>query len=114
MPDVFASFTRYYVDAFYELCVSLYSGKLSVFYPSSVFVSEVPREFLEYSMAKQAGEMLCKSMPGSMPGLDILMDRLPRTLTDQTATLALVDNADPLDIMLPRVRATYALGRCLP
>jgi acyl dehydratase len=114
MPDVFASFTRYYVDAFYELCVSLYSGKLSVFYPSSVFVSEVPREFLEYSMAKQAGEMLCKSMPGSMPGLDILMDRIPRTLTDQTATLALVDNADPLDIMLPRVRATYALGRCLP
>jgi len=112
MPDLFASFTRVYVDAFYELCMSLSGGKLSAFYPSSVFVSEVPRDFLEYSMAKRAGEMLCKSMTASMPELRILVDRLPRTLTDQTATLALIDNADPLDIMLPRVRATYALGRC--
>jgi hypothetical protein len=112
IPALFASFTRFYVDTFYELCVGLSSGKLSVFYPSSVFVSEVPRDFLEYSMAKRAGEMLCKSMAASMPGLRILVDRLPRTLTDQTATLALVDNADPLDIILPRVRATYALGRC--
>jgi hypothetical protein len=112
MPDLFASFSRFYVDAFYELCVSLSSGKLSAFYPSSVFVSEVPRDFLEYSMAKQAGEMLCKSMAAGMPDLEILVDRLPRMLTDQTATLALVDNADPLNIILPRVRATYALGRC--
>jgi acyl dehydratase len=111
MPEVFASFTRFYVDAFYELCTSLAGGKLSVFYPSSVFVSEVPRDFLEYSMAKQAGEMLCKSMAAAMPDLAILVDRLPRTLTDQTATLALDDNEDPLDIMLPRVRATCALGR---
>ena len=114
MPDLFASFTRFYVDAFYELCVSLSSGKLSAFYPSSVFVSEVPRDFLEYSMAKRAGEMLCKSMAASMPDLKILVDRLPRTLTDQTATLALVDNEDALEIMLPRVRATYALRRGFP
>jgi hypothetical protein len=108
MPELFASFTRFYVDAFYELCISLSSGKLSAFYPSSVFVSELPRDFLEYSMAKRAGEMLCESMAASIPDLEILVDRLPRTLTDQTATLALVDNEDPLDVMLPRVRATYA------
>jgi hypothetical protein len=111
MPDVFASFTRFYVDAFFELCMGLSGSKLSVFYPSSVFVSELPRDFLEYSMAKQAGEMLCKSLAASTPDLEILVDRLPRTLTDQTATLALVENEDQLDIMLPRVRATYALRR---
>jgi hypothetical protein len=111
IPDVLASFIRFYVDAFYELCMNLSGGKLSVFYPSSVFVSELPRDFLEYSMAKRAGEMLCKSLAANMPDLEILVDRLPRTLTDQTATLALVDNEDQLDVMLPRVRATYALRR---
>jgi hypothetical protein len=34
-------------------------------------------------------------------GLKIVVGRLPRVLTDQTATIAQVENADPLTTMLP-------------
>jgi len=39
----------------------------------------------EYRMAKIAGEMLCTSM--NRAGVHIIVSRLPRLLTDQTATV---------------------------
>ncbi len=107
-PDLFKAFSRYYVEYFFETCRTLHFRNLSVFYPSSVSVESRPEGMLEYSMAKQAGEMLCSDMTAAMPGLRILVNRLPRVLTDQTATVASVKNADPLEVMLPLVRAMHA------
>jgi hypothetical protein len=38
----------------------------------------------------------------------ILVQRLPRLPTDQTATISHAEVADPITIMLPIVRAVYA------
>ncbi len=42
------------------------------------------------------------------PGLTILVSRLPRLLTDQTTTVALIDAADPCQVLLPLVRQVQA------
>jgi hypothetical protein len=59
---------------------------------------------IEYAMAKLAGEALCLRMNRALPRIRILAPRLPRTLTDQTASVIRADNADPLAVMLPIVR----------
>jgi len=58
----------------------------------------------EYAMAKTAGETLCADLMREDLGLRILVSRLPRVLTDQTATVAQAQNADPLAVMLPLIR----------
>ncbi len=101
--DVFHAFSRVYVDAFHECCAALQPRPASVFYPSSVAVTERPAGMVEYAMAKAAGEMLCEDMQAS--GWNIVQARLPRLLTDQTATVAQVQTANPVAVMLPLIRA---------
>lgn len=109
--SLFARFSRVYIEAFHEICCLLQGGGLSAFYPSSVAVEARPKGMVEYSMAKLAGEMLCAEMMQTMPGLSILISRLPRVLTDQTATVTPVANADPLEVMPPLIRAVHALSQ---
>jgi hypothetical protein len=47
---------------------------------------------------------------GQIAGLKIVVERLPRVLTDQTATVAQVETADPLAVMLPLIRALQEPG----
>ena len=75
--------------------------RLAAFYPSSVAVEEVPSGLAEYAKAKAEGEKLCAAMMAQIAGLKVVIGRLPRVLTDQTATIAQVENADPLTVMLP-------------
>jgi hypothetical protein len=62
----------------------------------------------EYTMAKAAGEILCADMQTFGNFGKILVQRLPRLPTDQTATISHAEVADPITIMLPIVRAVYA------
>lgn len=108
-PKLFAEFCSVYVDGFQALCSSLRARlalagnapKLSAFYPSSVAVENRPKDITEYSMAKAAGELLCADMNRFLPGMRILVKRLPRMLTDQTATVVPAESSDPLEVMLP-------------
>jgi hypothetical protein len=59
----------------------------------------------EYSMAKAAGEILCSEMAASHKQLRMNVVRLPRILTDQTATVTPVESADALTTMLPIIRS---------
>jgi NAD(P)-dependent dehydrogenase (short-subunit alcohol dehydrogenase family) len=101
----FEEFARFYVDGFYDTCRALLArtrtGRLSVLYPSSIAVESRPAGLVEYAMAKAAGELLCAEMLQALPGIRIVVSRIPRTLTDQTATVARVSNADPLGVLLP-------------
>lgn len=110
-PALFAEFSRFYVDAFWEAIAALTAeprpAPLSVFYPSSVAVDERPPGMTEYAMAKIAGETLCADLARSSLKLSLLVSRLPRTLTDQTASLAEVKSADPVSIMLPLIREIH-------
>jgi acyl dehydratase/NAD(P)-dependent dehydrogenase (short-subunit alcohol dehydrogenase family) len=88
-PALLESFTRFYVTAFFELCEAAWRARpgLRAFYPSSVAVSERPKELVEYAMAKAAGELLCQEMPRLLRGMTVTVERLPRLLTDQTASV---------------------------
>ncbi len=100
-PQIFDRFKTVYVDAFHDLCQSV-SGRANtlVFYPSSVAVEDRPKDMTEYAMAKIAGETMCEDIDRHMPGVGVSIFRLPRLLTDQTATVTPVET-DPVEqIML--------------
>jgi hypothetical protein len=78
-----------------------------VFYPSSTAIDEHRPDLMEYAAAKAAGEAVCDSLQAAMPDIAIVRRRLPRVATDQTATLIAAPAADPVDVLLPIVRALH-------
>ena len=107
----FQEFFTFYVVAFYDLCRELRSRsikKIPIFYPSSVYIDDRPEGMTEYTMAKAAAEVFCADLKSfDSPG-PILVRRLPRLPTDQTASLWKIDTADPISVILPIVREVYA------
>lgn len=100
--DVFAS---YYVLSFERLCRVLARGAgARVFYPSTVFLEHLAIGFAEYVCAKAAGEALCGQLVRVCPNLSIVVERLPRTHTDQTNSLLEMPGASAHDVMLGIVR----------
>ena len=100
-----SSYLDVYVEGFSNVvdgCLSL-AGRnpLRCLYPSTVFIDSTPSGMAEYAMAKAAGEVMCAAMMRQRRNLSIDTPRLPRTLTDQTATVPPVPAADPVDVMLP-------------
>lgn len=104
----FEQFCRIYVSGFAAVCETLLAGNpdgLSAFYPSTVFVAERPPGMAEYAMAKAAGEVLCEELQRELMGLRIVVSRLPRLLTDQTATITASKNEDAIEVLVAAVRA---------
>jgi NAD(P)-dependent dehydrogenase (short-subunit alcohol dehydrogenase family) len=88
--DLYRTFHGVYVTAFTAVVRALAAGRrdvLHVFYPSTVFVDEAPKGFAEYVAAKLAGEAACAALQAELPALRVVVDRLPRMETDQTASL---------------------------
>lgn len=107
-------FLTFYVTGFSDLCQALKADAglgMGIYYPSSMFIDDRPANMTEYTMAKAAGEVLCADMRAFGRWSRIVMTRLPRLLTDQTATLYDDDAADPVDAMLPIVRAVQGAGK---
>ena len=110
-PSLLAEFMGMYTEAFMQVCTALQSDEhlLKAFYPSSVAVAERPRNMTEYAMAKSAGEILCDDINTYWSGIQVHKQRLPRILTDQTATtINLSASASALDVMKPIVLALHA------
>jgi NADP-dependent 3-hydroxy acid dehydrogenase YdfG len=107
VPSLFDEFVQVYVKGFHDCCRFLgehASRAVTAFYPSTVFVEKVQPGMVEYSMAKMAGEILCEGMNRSGGRVRVMVERLPRLLTDQTATVPPVEAGDPLAVMLPVIR----------
>jgi hypothetical protein len=64
----------------------------------------------EYAMAKAAGEVLCADIQKFESPGRILVRRLPRLPTDQTASLVNITTAEPISVILPIVREIHAIG----
>ncbi len=95
-------FMDIYVHGFHRLISGLDSSRgLHVFYPSSTAVEDPPKGMLEYATAKAAGERLCSELTRSLPSVEIVVERLPRLLTDQTATVLPVESAPVVETLLP-------------
>jgi nucleoside-diphosphate-sugar epimerase len=109
----FADFHRIYVDGFERICTVLRTRgteNLMVFYPSSSYLDleDRPRDMTEYGMAKAAGEVLCADMNRFVRGMRVIVKRLPRLLTDQTATVMPTESEDPIAVMLPIIQEMHA------
>jgi MaoC like domain/short chain dehydrogenase len=113
VPARFNDFLDFYVNGFWHLSQALRARQpeLSIFYPSSVFVSERPAGMTEYAMAKSAGEALCADMNLAFKPLHVTVTRLPRLPTDQTASITPVKTASSLETMLPLVREVQSWPR---
>lgn len=112
-PERLKEFLSVYVDGFWNLCQALRrrQPRLSLFYPSSVAVTERPKGMTEYTMAKAAGEILCTDMNSCLGPSHVTVSRLPRLPTDQTASITPAESADPLETMLPIIREVQSWPR---
>lgn len=105
-PERLGELMDAYVQGFWGLVEALLrrNPAVSLFYPSTVFVEERPKGMTEYAMAKAAGESLCADINEALAPTHVTVTRLPRLLTDQTATVTAVETASPVEVMLPIVR----------
>ena len=100
-------FIEIYVKGFYDCCRVLNknsSQALIAYYPSTVAIDNNPLSIIEYTMAKMAGEILCANMNRANTRTRVVVSRLPRLMTDQTATVVPATTAEPLDVLLPVIR----------
>jgi hypothetical protein len=112
-PELLQRFIDYYVIGLSKLIDAVdneKNTKLRVFFPSTNAIDENLREIAEYSMAKRLGEDLCAFYNRYSKNIALISERLPRTRTDQTATLAGVPAEDGVNVMLPIVRRIELVG----
>jgi acyl dehydratase len=112
-PERLRIFLSYYADGFQNLCTALarHGGRIGVFYPSTVAIDEEVAGTAEYAKAKATGEALAKDINASLPTIHVISRRLPRILTDQTATIGVASAQDALDAMLPIVYEVQKIAR---
>ena len=103
--NLFNNFCKYYVVGFMN-CINLFlkGGLRYIFYPSSVFLDNIPTNMGEYASSKIAGEMLCQYIEKNNKGLKIYKPRLPRVSTDQTVGVLPLNNDDPVSVMLHHLK----------
>jgi hypothetical protein len=102
---LFQTFCNYYVLGFSRLFQQLCScGLIGVFYPSTVFIDELPADMSEYAAAKIAGEELCRFLQKVYPDIILHKPRLPRMATDQTVSFVPAQNQDPVPVLLEHLR----------
>jgi len=105
-PGRFSHFSAYYVCGMEKLVYTLdrYGGApVKLFNPSSISIADGPAELTEYSMAKAAAEVLASHLSRST-NVQIVTCRLPRLLTDQTATSHAVKTDETAGVLLPLIR----------
>jgi MaoC dehydratase-like protein len=113
-PEKLRSFLGYYVDGFYDLCTALAPNRqrsIGIFYPSTVLIEEEVGGAAEYAMAKSVGEILANYISVFLPQVQVISRRLPRIMTDQTATVGVASTRDALDVMLPIVYEVQQIER---
>ena len=109
--EKFHNYCDFYVSAFastVEAVLRLSGERLSIFYPSTIFLQEFQENSTEYCAAKAAGELLCRHLEHRFPHVTVYAPRLPRMNTDQTSGLVSVATEDPLFSMLKTIRAMMA------
>ena len=100
----FMRFGKYYVDGFAATFAGACHQDLSfVYFPSSVFLDELPFNMIEYIAAKAAGEALCLSLAKAFPAISFACPRLPRIATDQSLSLVPSTKQALLPLVLAQV-----------
>ena len=97
------TFMNFYVINFSRVVceASKLTGRLRVFYPSTIAINEGSADLLEYSIAKEAGEIAAAKLSAALDNVTVSIARLPRILTDQTNTIVYAESQDATTVMLP-------------
>jgi acyl dehydratase/NAD(P)-dependent dehydrogenase (short-subunit alcohol dehydrogenase family) len=106
-PALLAEFMRFHVDGFARLAETVRArteGPLALFYPSSSYAAEIPKDFGEYAAAKRAGEAIAENLAAALRRVSVIVERLPPVSTDQNASLTAARTISPVEAMLPVVR----------
>tara|TARA_Y100000590_G_scaffold469325_1_gene656176 strand:- start:2015 stop:3418 length:1404 start_codon:yes stop_codon:yes gene_type:complete len=99
--SMYKEFYSIYVQGFVKLIEqSIQKNVKCVFYPSTVFIDESNQMFQEYMKAKLEGELFCKKI-NKENQIKILHPRLPKMLTDQTASLISSGYSDVSKTIVP-------------
>jgi hypothetical protein len=100
---LYSRFRKFYVEVLEKiLAFSVASNVRGVFVPSTVAIDENTDSMREYIKAKYEGENLLTRY-ASNETLIIQSPRIPRMLTDQTATNLMVHSHDMHKVMLPLI-----------
>ncbi|MEP7308696.1 MAG: SDR family NAD(P)-dependent oxidoreductase [Acidobacteriota bacterium] len=100
---LFERYARVYVSGLIHLAQWLAgqtSGQFFLFNASSVYVETPPIRQLEYAAAKASSEACCRWLKVAHPRATIHVARLPRLLTDQTASFLSSNEHDNLSTVL--------------
>jgi len=102
---LYNQYSLFYLSTFHNL-ISFWTNKevFNFFYPSSIFVDEMPDNMLEYSLSKLSGENMCDAMMYNNNKIKIYKPRLPRLETDQTVSFLPLKNNDTAKHMLDTLR----------
>jgi len=95
----------FYIHAFRNLLNQVLENNLetSIFYPSSTFLNDPPKNFFNYTDKKFKGELLCKEFIETK-SMRIIYPRLPRLATDQTLGLMPEEFEDSVAVMYPFIQ----------
>jgi hypothetical protein len=105
IEELYIKFQEIYVDGFLQIVLNFHEKKESpvFFYPSTDAINHPLPELAEYIKAKIGGEELCRKLNRS-GRCKIVIERLFRTDTDQTANLGNVTAMSLLECLLPIIR----------
>jgi hypothetical protein len=100
--SLYDDFYTTYVDQFNSLINSL--NLCGIFVPSSTFITSNETGFSEYIKAKTATEEFCDRWRSQHPNVNLVVERLPPLVTDQTSQNLGINSEKNLDILLPIIK----------
>lgn len=104
--SLFNKFSSYYLTGLSDVLtpylenLDLNKLPLTVFIPSTIFLSEPTKGFGEYCAAKAVVEVFAQNMSATYSNWTFFAPRLPRVQTDQTSGIASTDPMETVNIIL--------------
>jgi len=106
---------KFYLDGLERVMRKLMKNNvqdtINIFYPSSVFVDELPNQFSEYSIIKKAGETYGAYIQKFYPNIRFFAPHLPPLATDQTMSIFKVILSDPFEVLQKELRAFHKVTK---
>lgn len=98
-------FLFFYVKIFKKIIkeLNLISNDCKFFLPSTVAITSIKDEMLEYAIAKLEAEIMISNFSKKIKD-KILISRLPRVLTDQTNTILNIKTVNSIELTLNTIR----------
>ena len=100
--SLYNDFITTYLDQFKSLINSL--DLSAIFVPSSTFITSNETGFAEYIKAKTATEDFCDSWSSQHPNVNLVIERLPPLVTDQTSEKMGNNSEKNLVVLLPIIK----------